>query len=326
MKIGITGANGHVGANLIRILDSGKHHLRLLQYHGHEAFSGMPVEVVSGDLNNKQSLTAFCEELDVIVHLAAKISIGSNSFDSLAHVNIDGTKNLVYAARHAGVKKFIHFSSIHALIHDPPDIPLDENRGLALYSNMAYERSKALAEQWVTKRQNNSFDVVILSPTSMIGPYDYKPSLTGEMILRLYQGKLPGLIPGGYNWVDVRDVCEATVSAIDRGRGGERYILSGTWKSMVDLANLFGSVTNKKMNIPVFPLWLARLGVPFLTVWAKLNGRKPLYTNSSLTILQEGNKNISFEKAKKELGFQPRPLSETLTDTVNWFKQNNYLS
>jgi len=323
--IGITGANGHVGANLVRRLMQEDYKVRVLQYHDHEAFDGLQVEVVKGDLGNQDSLVPFCKDLDVIIHLAAKITIGNNSYESVYSVNVDGTKNLVELAKKEGVKRFIHFSSIHALVHDPLDMPMDESRTLATDSIIAYEKTKSIADEWIMQQQSNNFDVIVMNPTAIIGPNDFKPSLLGQFLIRLYDGFLPGLVPGGYDWVDVRDISEATCNAITKGIGGERYILSGTWTSVSDYAELAGKAGGKSIKKPVFPLWLARVGLPFIQLYSKLAGEHPLYTRQSLVILQQGNRNISNEKAKKELDFNPRPLEETLKDTIRWLKENKMI-
>lgn len=326
MKIGITGANGHVGGNLIRRLLNENLDIRVLQYHDHKAIDGLNVETIIGDLNQPESLDRFCKGVDVIFHLAAKISIGQNSFDSLYKINVEGTKNLVASSKKAGVKRFIHFSSIHAYIHFPLDVPLDETRTLATDSKIAYERTKSITQEWILKQQADNFDVIVLNPTSIIGPIDYKPSLQGQFIMQVYNGKLPGLIPGGYDWVDVRDVCEAACNAIYKGKGGEKYILSGHYKSVTDFVDLIGQVTGRKIKLPVFPLWAAHLGVPFMYLWSKVSGEKPLFTKQSLDILQMGNRHIRNDKARKELGYNPRPLAESLKDTISWLRENNYIS
>ncbi len=325
MKIAITGANGHVGANLVRMLLAEGMQLRLLQHHQHQAIDGLDAEVVTGNLNDPASLDIFCKNIDVVIHLAAKISIGHNSYDSLFKTNVSGTKNLVGAAKKAGVKRFIHFSSIHALQHKPLDEIMDESKSLATESPIAYEHTKALADEWILTQQADDFDVIVLNPTAIIGPNDFQPSLQGSFIIRLYKGTLPGLVPGGYDWVDVRDVCGAARSAISHGKAGERYILSGHFVTVAEFARLVARVSGKKIKKPVLPLWLAYVGVPFIFLWSKLRGQEPLYTKQSLFILQSGNRKISNLKATKELGFNPRPLAESLKDTIGWFKENKYI-
>ena len=223
MKIGVTGANGHVGANLIRRLLRDDHTITVLQYRDHEALDGLDLIRIKGDLSNVESLDRFCTGVDVVYHLAAKISIGNNSFDELYKINVEGTQNLIHAAKKAGVKRVIHFSSIHALSHLPLDKPMDESNPIVTDSPLAYEKTKSLAQQWVQQQQEVNFDVIILNPTSIVGPYDFKPSLMGQFILKLYNGTLPGLVPGGYDWVDVRDIAEAAANALYQGEGGDGY-------------------------------------------------------------------------------------------------------
>ena len=325
MKIAVTGANGHVGACLVRLLLKEDHEVRVLVHTGSRALQGMNVETVQGGLDDPVSLKRLCHDREVVIHLAVKIAIGSESYDEVYKVNVDGTKSLVAAAREAGVKRFIHFSSVHALEQTPQDKPLDENRPLALYSKMVYEKTKALAEKWVLEQNSSSFQVIVLNPTAIIGPYDFKPSYLGQVIRMIYKGTLPGLVPGGYNWVDVRDVAQAAMNAMEKGNPGERYLLSGEWQSMKSLAAMVYVHRNKKCHLPIFPFWLARMGVPFMALFARWKNREPLYTKTSLSILQSANQHILHDKAGNMLNFSPRPLEESIADTVSWFKKHQYL-
>jgi dihydroflavonol-4-reductase len=147
----------------------------------------------------------------------------------------------------------------------------------------------------------------------------------GQMLLKLYSGKLPFLVPGGYDWVDVRDVAEASANAVTRGCNGESYILSGEWHSLKEIAEVMTQGTGKKIKNIVLPYWMAYTGVPFIKMWSALTRQKPLYTKESLDIIRLANKNIRNEKARKELGYSPRPFSETISDTISWFKENKYI-
>lgn len=325
MRIAVTGASGHVGCNLVRaLLTSGEHQIKVLQYRDHTGFDGLDLEVVNGNIHQPENLNKLCSDVDIVFHLAAKISIGSNSYQSIYETNVEGTKNLVKAAKNAGVKKLIHFSSIHAFDPQPMNETLDESRPLMLDSKISYEKTKSIATKWVLSQKSDDFEVVILHPTSVIGPFDYKPSLMGQMFINLYNNSLPGLVPGGYDWVDVRDVVKSGVAAIENGKSGEQYILSGGWTSVKYLAGVFAEVGERKPTNFIFPLWLAKLGVPFISIWSKLAKQEPIYTYESLEILQLGNPNISNRKAARDLGHTSRPLEETLIDTIKWFEENNY--
>ena len=325
MKIGVTGASGHIGANLTRILLKKRYSVRVLEHNDKQAIDGLGVEIVKGSLDDKNSLDQFCKDIDVVFHLAARISIGTNSFETLHKINVEGTQNLVKACKREGVKRIIYFSSIHALQHAPLDQPLEESRPLVKDSPQAYERTKSMGEEWIFSQETNDFEVIVLNPTAVVGPIDFKPSLMGQLLIKMYKGNLPGLVPGGYNWVDVRDVAEAASNAITNGKSGEHYILSGNWYSIKNFADLLQQVSGKKIVNMVLPIWLARIGVPFIHLWSVISNQQPLYTNESLDIVGQGNKNILNNKARKELGFNPRPLSESIKDSLNWFKENHYI-
>lgn len=325
MKVGVTGASGHIGANLTRVLLDKEYKIRVLEHFDNRSIEGLDVEIIKGSLDNEKSLDEFCKGLDVVFHLAAKISIGANSFDTLYKINVEGTKKVVASCKKARVKRFIYFSSIHALEHYPLDQPMDESRPLVENSPQAYERTKSISTAWVLAQESRQFEVIVLNPTAVLGPIDHKPSLTGNLLIKMICGKIPGLIPGGYNWVDVRDVVTAASNAITDGKSGEKYILSGNWHSLKEYAEILQEVTGQKITKIVLPFWLARIGVPFIHIWSLINKQQPLYTNESIDIVKEGNKNILNDKARKELGFHPRPLAETLKDSFTWFKENKYI-
>jgi dihydroflavonol-4-reductase len=132
-------------------------------------------------------------------------------------------------------------------------------------------------------------------------------------------------VPGGYNWVDVRDIVQGAIAAMDRGRKGERYILGGKWVSVTNLARIVEKVSGKKVTRFQIPTGLARVGVPFIKAYAKITNQEPLYTGESLTTLVEVNKKISSMKAEKELGYHSRDLEFTVRDTIEWFRENGYL-
>ena len=325
MKIAVTGANGHVGACLVRLLLKENYEVRVLVHTGSRALQGLNVETVQGGLDDPVSLKRLCHDREVVIHLAVKIAIGSENYDEVYKVNVEGTRNLAIIAQKAGVKRFIHFSSIHALEQTPQDKPLDESRPLALYSKMVYEKTKALAEKFVLEQNRPGFQVIVLNPTAIIGPYDFKPSYLGQVIRMIYKGTLPGLVPGGYNWVDVRDVAQAAIMAMEKGVPGERYLLSGEWQSLASLASMVCAHRAKKCRLPVFPFWMARIGVPFMALFARWKNQEPLYTKTSLAILQSANQHILHDKAGSVLNFSPRPLEKSVADTVSWFKKHQYL-
>jgi dihydroflavonol-4-reductase len=325
MKIAVTGANGHVGGNLCRALLHQGHQVKALVHKDDSSIRDLNVERIKGDLADPSSLVILCKDAEVVFHLAALISVGGNR-KALELTNVTGTRNLIDAMLKSKVSRLVHFSSIHALEHNPVDQPMDETRPLVTKALMMYESTKAKGDLLVQESIAKGLDAVILNPTAILGPYDYKPSLVGQVLLRLYKGTLPALVPGGYDWVDVRDIVQAAISAMTKGKTGERYILSGQWLSVGELARSLEEVTNKEIVKLTIPTSVARIGVPFIKIYSMISGQHPLYTFQSLDVLMNGNRMIINDKARRELDFSPRPIKETLADSIEWFRMNGYLN
>ena len=324
MKIALTGASGHIGANLCRQLIEQKHEVTVLANQFTYSIDGLNLQIIHGNLLDPEALIQLVDGQEIVIHLAATISINGDK-KNLIDTNVKGTQNVLEAVRNGKVKRLIHFSSIHALVQQPLDQPLDENRPLALNDPIMYNKSKAISHQMVLEHVSRGLDAVIINPTSVMGPNDFKPSLIGQAILQLYKEKIPALIPGGYDWVDVRDVVQGTIQSIEQGRTGESYLLSGHFVSLAELYAKLSMLKGSTKKLSVLPFWLAEIGIPFLKIWARVTGSRPLYTRESVEILKFAHKNISNEKARRELNYHPRPFKETLEDTLRWFTENNYL-
>ncbi len=325
MRVAVTGASGHVGANLCRqLLDAG-HKVRALVHHNKEALSGLDLDTVTGDVLEPESLYELCENVEVVIHLAAIVSISRSNSKYLFDVNIEGTRNIIRACISKKVRRLIYFSSIDVFNQKPIYETLHEEKPFISGSKFLYRQSKVECEQMIIEQKKNGLEVIVLNPTSIVGPYDFKPSLMGQLIIQLYQRRFPGLVSGGYDWVDVRDVAGAAINAMTKGRNGERYIISGKWRSLKEFADVFEKVSGKKAPLIVFPDFLAKLGVPFLYVDAMIKREKPLYTLDSLAILKEGNQMIDHAKAAKELDYSSRDLEDTFKDTVEWFKLKKHI-
>jgi dihydroflavonol-4-reductase len=320
MSVVVTGATGHVGANLVRALLAQGRPTRALVHVDRKAVEGLDVEVFEGDICNPDSLVDAFEGAEVVYHLAVHISIRNDQWPLLESVNVIGSRNVVEACLRCGVRRLVHFSSIHATTQELTDIPASESRHYP-----PYDRSKSAAEREVRQGIARGLDAVIISPTAIIGPYDYKPSHFGEALLKLADGKLPALVSGGFDWVDVRDVIQGAMRAEERAPTGAKYILSGHWVSLRDVAALVEQMTDAPAPGFVCPMWLARVGAPIVTALDRLRGRRPLYTSASLQALRD-NRNISYQKATKELDYHPRPFRETLIDTLRWFEETGRLA
>jgi dihydroflavonol-4-reductase len=324
MKIAVTGASGHVGTNLCRMLLQQGHQLKAMVYRDLTGIENLPVELVRGDVTSEDDLVNLCGNCEIVIHLAAYISLKKKDPDC-RKINVDGCLKLINAAKKTGIRKIIHFSSIHAFNQEPFDETLDENRSLCLNSPISYNQSKALGQKIMMEASSGNLEIIILNPTAIIGPADYTPSYLGQALLRFYRGQNAGIIPGGYNWVDVRDVCLATMNALEYGTGGTSYLISGNWRSLKTVVNdiwKLGGHTPPRVELPIS---LAQLGIPFLNFHSYISKRPPLYTYVALDTIKNSHRDISNEKARQVLKYNPRSFDVTLSDTIKWFQDNKYL-
>lgn len=324
MHVAVTGASGHIGNCLVRELKKQGAGIKVLVHNFRNDLDEMNLELIPGNLLEPESLNRLCEGVDVVFHLAAQITIDNRLPDNVLATNVTGTVNLLKAAQAGSVKKFIHFSSIEAFQTQNADLTLDENRPLVEANRPVYGFSKAEGERAVLKAAKEGLHAVILSPTAVIGPYDYRASLLGQALIKIHQNRLPFLISGGYNWVDVRDVVAASLQAMESGRKGEKYILSGEFCSLKELSYMIKNISGCRIP-PAVPVSLARLACPLLQAYAAATNNDPLYTQQSLDKLVYSPKNISCKKAMKELKYNPIPIEQTLIDTFNWYRENKYL-
>jgi dihydroflavonol-4-reductase len=316
----VTGAAGHAGANLVRALVAEGRPVRAFIHLDRQALEGLDIEVIQGDICDLDSLLRAFAGAEVVYHLAALISIANEPWSKLEAVNVSGTRNVVEACLRCGVRRLVHFSSIHTLTDTANDSPVDESSPLVESRRYPpYDRSKAAAEREVRRGMERGLDAIIISPTAIIGPHDYRPSHFGEALLRLANGRLPALVSGGFDWVDVRDVVQGAMRAEETAPTGAKYLLSGHWLSLREVARMTEKITGVKAPGSVCPMWLARVGAPFITAFDLLARRRPLFTSASLQALR-GHRRISHRKASRELGYQPRPFRETLADTLKWFE------
>jgi dihydroflavonol-4-reductase len=322
----VTGASGHAGANLVPALLAQGRPIRALVHLDRRSVEGLDVEVVQGNICDLESLVKAFKNAEVVYHLAAYISISRDEWPLLEAVNVIGTRNVVEACLRCGVRRLVHFSTIHTMAQESAAIPVSESSALVASRRYPpYDRSKAAAEKEVLKGIEKGLDAIIISPTAIIGPHDYRPSHFGEALLRMANGRLPALVAGGFDWVDVRDVVQGAMRAEERAPAGAKYILSGHWVSVRDVAKLVETITGVPASGFVCPLWLAHVGAPFIAAFDRLAGRRPLYTSVSLQALRD-NREISHQKATEELDYHPRPFEETLTDTLRWFEESGQLT
>jgi dihydroflavonol-4-reductase len=326
MTVVVTGASGHLGANLVRALLERDETVRVLVHRSAAALAGFEdrIERIEGSVCEPDSLGPAFDGARRVYHLAGVISIDGDPDGRVHRVNVEGTRNVARACLERGVGRLVQVSSVHAYDMDPRDEVLDEGRRQVADSphHSPYDRSKALGERIVRAQIDAGLDAVIVNPTGIMGPVDFGPSRLGQLLLDLSTGKLPALLDGGFDFVDVRDVAAGILAAGEQGRRGENYILGNAWYSIHALARLVEAAGGSRAPRFISPVWAARLGVPFARVASRVSGREPLFTRESLEVLIS-NRSISSRKARAELGFAPRSLAETVTDTLQWFARTS---
>ncbi len=323
MVVVVTGASGHIGANLVRALINKGRPVRALVHHDRRALNGLGIETVQGNICDPESLSRAFIGAEIVYHLAANISLMMDDWPQLQRVNVIGTQNVIEACLKSKVKRLVYFSSIHAIAPAPDDTVINESCSLVdSESCPPYDRSKAAGEREIRQAIARGLDAVIINPTGVIGPHDYQPSHFGAVLSALANHKLPALVSGGFDWVDARDVAEGAIMAEQKAPPSARYLLSGHYVTIRDVATMVETITGVPAPQFVCPMWLARASAPIVTTYNRLTGGRPLFTAVSLRALSE-RRLVSHEKATRELGYQPRPFRETLADTLQWLKEND---
>ncbi|MFA6244043.1 MAG: SDR family oxidoreductase [Candidatus Hydrogenedentales bacterium] len=323
--IAVTGASGHIGANLVRALLERGDRVRVLVRKDVRAIEGLSVERVEGDVSDISALDKLIAGTDYVYHLAGKISLVPDRDGSVHRINVEGPRSVAEACLRHGVRRLVHFSSIHAFSEHPRDGVVDETRPLVDTSNpFPYDRSKAEGERAIQEAVKRGLNAVIVNPTAVLGPWDFKPSALGSVFLDLFAHRMPVLVNGGFDWVDVRDICAGAMAAAEHGRVGEKYLLSGHHLPFPALTRIIENVTGIRMPRLVMPMWTAYLGIPFAAMASRISGKPPKFTRASLHALWN-HQRISHEKASRELGYAPRPIEETIRDTHAWFEKAGHL-
>lgn len=324
----ITGATGHIGNVLVRMLLERGDRVRAMIMPGEDPspLSGLDVEIVEADVLDYQSLLKAFDHVQVVYHLAGIISILPGKEQMVQVVNVIGTRNVIQAAQEAGVGRLVYTSSIHALQRVPHGITIDETIPFDTeHAISSYDSSKASASMEVLNAVSQGMDAVIVCPTGVIGPYDFRRSEMGQLILDCVEQKPMLYVDGAYDFVDVRDVAEGLILASQKGRCGESYILSGERIEVLDIIHIVQEVLDKRLFSLKIPMRLARLVANIMPLYYRLTRVKPRFTSYSLATITS-NSFISHAKARLELGYHPRPLRESLSDTVSWFLKYKQLS
>ena len=320
----VTGAAGHLGNALVRELVERGDGVRALALPGEDCscLAGFGVEIVRGNTLDPASLVAAFAGVETVYHLAGIISILPGRDALMRQVNVIGTANVLRAAREARVGRLVYVSSIHALRRLPQGVTIDESSPFDPHNAAGeYDRTKAEASLLVLQEARRDLDAVIACPTGIIGPYDYRESEMGRLIRGFLKPGPRAIVRGGFDFVDVRDVAHGLVLMREQGRCGEVYILGGSFISFTDLIAEARRGSADHSRGVVVPHLLALAAAPITALANRLAGRAPQFTRYSLETVA-GRVDISHAKASRELGWQPRPIAESIADTVRWWREH----
>tara|TARA_R110000782_G_scaffold97433_3_gene182317 strand:- start:1079 stop:2065 length:987 start_codon:yes stop_codon:yes gene_type:complete len=327
MKTLITGANGFVGSAVLRLLINKGHEVRVLVRPGSERrnLEGIDLEVIEGDLRDSHSLERAVTGCNTLFHIAADYRLWLPEPAPMYATNVDGTRDLIIAATKAGVEKIVYTSSVATLGIDKKGMASDETTPVTLEDMIGhYKRSKYLAEQEVHKLvKEMASPVVIVNPSTPVGPRDIKPTPTGRIVLDTIRNRMPAYVETGLNIVHVDDVANGHFLALEKGNIGERYILGGDNMSLAQILEYI--CINQGMTPPSIRL-PHNLVLPIAWIMeriANVTHKEPRATVESVKM----SKKIMFfcsDKAKEKLGYQSRPGIEGLDDAIKWFNAENY--
>ena len=320
----VTGGGGRLGNVLVRRLAEDGQKVRVLEPGTlPESLAGLDIEFMSGSVLDTGDVARAADGVDVVYHLAAKIDLSPRKDPMMFTINVDGTRNVVDACLSRGLR-LVHTSSHHALVREPLDQPLTEDRPLALNEKCEYHRSKAIGETIVLDACQRGLDAVIVNPGSMIGPHDYEPSMIGAVLIDLYFGRIPVLLEMLSDYVDVRDVADGMIAAAEKGRVGERYFLTWDVIPVMQMVSLYAELTGAKVPTRALPLWVGWVLLPFALAGSALTKKEPFITADMLRA-SVSNDEVSHDKAHRELGYTLRTLRESLADAVGWYRERGWL-
>jgi dihydroflavonol-4-reductase len=331
----VTGATGLLGNNLVHALLKRNIKVKALVRSVEKArkqFGNLPVEFVEGDMLNVDAFSHALQGCDALFHTAAYFRDsykGGKHWQKLYDTNVTGTERLLQAAYTAGIRRAVHTSSI-AVLKGNKDELIDETMSRSESEADDYYLSKIQSEQKVQEflLQHPDMFIAMVLPGWMFGPGDIGPTSSGQFLLDFVGMKLPGVLPGSFSVVDARDVAEHQLAAITRGRSGERYLAAGNHMNMKSIFQALASVSGVKAPERKIPLFMLRIIALIYEGYYRVTKKPVLISTSTVKLMEQeqGRTHFSHNKSLKELECKFRPVAETLTDTLDWYRKNNYIN
>ena len=320
----VTGAAGHIGNVLVRELIRKGYAVRALVLPGEDVrpLADSKPEIVEANILDYPALKAAMTGVEVVYHLASLVALVPEQFGLMQKVNIEGTANVIKACLETGVKQLIYTSSIHAYGRPDKNLVIDERLPFDTeIGGGGYDQTKAKASKLVLEAAKAGLNAVILAPTGVIGPYDFKRSEMGEMTNYWMKSTPTFSLEGAFDFVDVRDVVEAHINAMERGEAGQAYLLPGHRVSVRDYRRLIQDACSTCSKEIYVPMKLAKIFTPLAEWFYRILKTRPSFTRYAIDTLMS-NSVVSGEKAVEVLGFHPRSIEETVHDSVEWWHEN----
>ena len=318
----VTGASGFLGWHVARLLVERGYSVRAL-VRPTSKIRELDVEPCTGDLRDPASVERAVAGCGLVFHVAADYRLWAADSGELYRSNVDGTRNILQAARNAGVDRVVYTSTV-GCIGVPPGGEGNEDCAVSLEDMTgAYKRSKFLAERVAVESAASGLPVVIVNPTAPIGDHDIKPTPTGQIVVDFLKGGMPAFIETGLNVVDARDVALGHLLACESGSVGERYILGAENLTLAQILAKLAAITGRPAPTLKLPYAVAYAAGVVTTAWAKVSGRPP---RAPLDAVRMARKKmfVSHAKAGRELGYDPGPADQALSRAVQWFRANGY--
>jgi dihydroflavonol-4-reductase len=323
----VTGAAGFLGSHVTRQLVAAGENVRVLvrASSSNRAIADLPLEYVTGDLRDQASLQRAMQGVRKVFHVAADYRLWAKNPQDIYDSNVGGTKNLLAAAKQAGIALLIYTSTVATIAVDRPQLPneLTDSRLDEMIGH--YKRSKWMAEQEVLQAAKYGFPAVVAMPTTPVGPWDWKPTPTGKIIVDFLNGKMPGYVETGLNFVGVEDCAAGHLLVAEKGKIGERYLLGAENLTLKQVLDLLARLTGLPAPGFKIPHALA-LGVAYAeSAFSRLIGREPQIPVEGVKIAQH-LMFVECQRAQQELGFRPEPVAAAFERAARWYEENGYVS
>lgn len=327
MKSLVTGATGFLGSAVMRCLLTANHEVRVLVRPDSDRknLENFSVEITEGDLRDHQSLRRAIKGCDNLFHVAADYRLWVPDPETMHEINVNGTRALIMAATEEGIKRIVYTSSVATLglKQDGSSANEDTPSNFTAIAGY-YKRSKYLAEQMVKQlTDDHRLPLIIVNPSTPIGPGDIRPTPTGRIVLDTLMGRMPAYVNTGLNIAHVDDIAYGHLLAYQHGKPGERYILGGDNMSLLQILQTIDEINGTQQNRINIPIGLM---LPMAWLMEKIASFTHTEPRATLDSIHMAKKLMFFssEKAHRELGYQYRPSIEALKDAVKWFKENDY--